>query len=38
MPGGRPKFVIDYELIKKLALIQCTIEEIANFIECSTKP
>lgn len=37
MPGGRPKFVIDYELIKKLALIQCTIEEIANFIECSTK-
>ena len=37
MPAGRPKFIVDYELVKKLALIQCTVEEIANFIECSTR-
>lgn len=37
MPGGRPKKVIDYETARKLALIQCTLEEIANFFECSVR-
>ncbi len=37
MPAGRPPFIIDYELVKKLAHIQCTMEEIANFLGCSIK-
>lgn len=32
---GRPKFKIDYELVGKLANIQCTQEEIATFLGCS---
>lgn len=32
---GRPKFKIDYETVEKLAHIQCTQEEIANFLGCS---
>ena len=33
--GGRPKFIIDYALVEKLAQIMCTQEEIANFLGCS---
>ena len=32
---GRPKFQIDYETVEKLAHIQCTKLEIANFLGCS---
>lgn len=32
---GRPKIQIDYETVEKLAHIQCTKEEIANFLGCS---
>lgn len=32
---GRPKFKIDYDLAAKLAHIQCTQIEIANFLGCS---
>ena len=32
---GRPKFQIDYETVEKLAHIQCTKTEIANFLGCS---
>lgn len=31
------KFIIDYELVAKLAEIQCTQEEIARILGCSTK-
>lgn len=34
--GGRPKFKIDYEQGSKLAMIQCTQQEIATFLGCST--
>ena len=33
---ARPKKVIDYEVVEKLASIQCTQQEIANFLELST--
>jgi hypothetical protein len=32
---GRPRIVIDYELVKELAEIQCTIEEIAHIFKVS---
>lgn len=32
---GRPKFQIDYDLVEKLAGIQCTQQEIATFLGCS---
>ena len=35
MPGGRPKKEIDLETAKKLALIQCTMPEIADFFDVS---
>ena len=35
MPGGRPKFKIDYEQVEKLAGLQCTQEEIASYLGCS---
>ena len=35
--GGRPKIQLDYEMIKKLAYIQCTQEEIANFLDVSVR-
>lgn len=35
MPGGRPKFQIDYNTAEKLAGIMCTQEEIASFLGCS---
>lgn len=35
--GGRPKKVIDYETVEKLASIMCTQEEIASFLDISTR-
>lgn len=32
---GRPKVPIDWEEFDKLCLIQCTLEEIANWFKCS---
>ena len=34
---GRPKKEIDYTAVEKLASIQCTQEEIANFLEISVR-
>lgn len=31
---ARPKFQIDYNLVEKLANIQCTQQEIASFLGC----
>lgn len=33
--AGRPKFVVDYDAVEKLAHIQCTYGEIASFLGCS---
>ncbi len=35
MTAGRPKKIIDYEAVSKLAAIQCTQAEIASFLGCS---
>lgn len=35
--AGRPKKVIDYTAVEKLANIQCTQEEIASFLELSVR-
>ena len=35
--AGRPKIVIDYTAVEKLASIQCTQEEIANFLDISVR-
>lgn len=35
--AGRPKKEIDYEAVEKLASIQCTQEEIANFLNLSVR-
>ena len=35
--AGRPKKEIDYQTVEKLASIQCTQEEIANFLEMSVR-
>lgn len=32
---ARPKFQIDYNMVEKLANIQCTQQEIASFLGCS---
>jgi len=34
--GGRPKKVIDYDMVEKLGSLQCTQEEIASFLKIST--
>lgn len=34
---GRPKKQIDYTMVEKLASIQCTQEEIANFLNISVR-
>lgn len=34
---ARPKKVIDYNVVEKLASIQCTQEEIASFLELSVR-
>jgi hypothetical protein len=36
-PGGRPKKIIDYEVVNKLASIMCTQEEIASVLEISAR-
>ena len=33
--AGRPKFIVDYDTVEKLAHIQCTYGEIAAFLGCS---
>ena len=35
--AGRPKKEIDYDMVEKLANIQCTQEEIASFLEISVR-
>lgn len=35
--AGRPKKEIDYEIVEKLANIQCTQEEIAGFLNLSVR-
>lgn len=35
MAGGRPRIKIDYDTVEKLAHIQCTYGEIAEFLGCS---
>ena len=35
--GGRPKKEIDYNIVEKLAHIQCTQAEIAEILEISTR-
>jgi hypothetical protein len=37
MAGGRPKTLIDYDIVKDLAEIHCTQQEIANILHCSVK-
>lgn len=37
MPAGRPKKQIDYDMVEKLANIQCTQEEIASVLDISTR-
>ena len=34
---GRPKKVIDYEAVEKLAMLMCTEEEIANYLGISAR-
>ncbi len=34
---ARPKFEIDYNLVEKLANIQCTQKEIASFLGCDER-
>ena len=34
---ARPKIKIDYSIVEKLANIQCTQEEIANFLDISVR-
>ena len=36
-PGGRPKKKLDYEIVSKLASIQCTEEEIASVLDVSVR-
>ncbi|MDD4817316.1 MAG: hypothetical protein PHI85_05040 [Victivallaceae bacterium] len=36
-PGGRPRKELDYTLIKKLASLHCTQDEIASVLEVSTR-
>ena len=35
--AGRPKFKIDYEVVRKLASIMCTEKEIASFLGCDER-
>lgn len=34
---GRPRKRIDYEVVEKLAMLMCTEEEIANYLNISTR-
>ena len=33
--GGRPKFIIDWDIFDNLCFIQCTLKEIAMILGCS---
>jgi len=33
--GGRPKFIIDWDIFDNLCFIQCTLKEIAQVLGCS---
>ena len=33
--GGRPKFVIDWDIFDNLCFIQCTLKEITQVLRCS---
>lgn len=35
--NGRPKIVIDYDIVESLSMIQCTQEEIANSLKISVR-
>ncbi len=37
MAGGRPKKVIDYDMVERLASIMATQEEIAEFLDLSVR-
>lgn len=37
MPGGRPKKVIDYDVVEKLGAISCTQEEIGAYLDISAR-
>ena len=37
MAAGRPKKIIDYRAVEKLASIMCTQEEIANILDISVR-
>lgn len=37
MAGGRPKKVIDYDLVQELAGIQCTQQEIASVLKIAVR-
>ena len=37
MPTGRPKKIIDYDTVERLAAIMCTQEEIANHLDISVR-
>lgn len=37
MPAGRPKKKLDYDLIERLAMLQCTQEEIASAVDCHVR-
>ena len=35
--GGRPKFIIDWDIFDNLCFIQCTLKEIAMILGCTDK-
>lgn len=37
MAGGRPKKIIDYDSVERLASIMCTQDEIANYLDISVR-
>ena len=37
MPGGRPKFQIDYGKVEAMASVMATQEEIASFLGCDVR-
>lgn len=37
MAGGRPKKIIDYDSVERLAAIMCTQDEIANYLDISVR-
>lgn len=37
MPAGRPKKIIDYPTVERLAAIMCTQEEIGNYLDINVR-